>query len=194
MHSLSLQKPVHPSVWWKEEPCPIIINTYFRVFPSSPTHSLASQTIGLLMAHHSATLFALKQIAISLLPSRGTIHIYFLLRELPPPSCVGAICCFLLLWLAFIHFQHSLNAAIVRCWNAPKERNKDGEQKDDFLAKERKATKEDAGNMAAFRALVDTWRNENVHFMSGMDLICGNHDTKIKFLHVFFPNCIKKCC
>lgn len=91
------------------------------------------------MAHHSATLFAPKQIAISLLPSRGTIHIYFLLRELTPPPqpspapCVGAICCFLLLWFSFIHFQHSLNATIVCCWNVPKQRNKDGEQKDDFL-------------------------------------------------------------
>lgn len=32
--------PVHPSLQRKGEPCPIIINTYFRVFPRSPTHSL----------------------------------------------------------------------------------------------------------------------------------------------------------
>lgn len=32
--------PVHPSLQRAGEPCPIIINTYFRVFPRSPTHSL----------------------------------------------------------------------------------------------------------------------------------------------------------
>lgn len=32
--------PAHPSLQRKGEPCPIIINTYFRVFPRSPTHSL----------------------------------------------------------------------------------------------------------------------------------------------------------
>lgn len=32
--------PVHPSLQRKGELCPIIINTYFRVFPRSPTHSL----------------------------------------------------------------------------------------------------------------------------------------------------------
>lgn len=106
----------------KGEPCIVIINTYFRVFLMSPTHGLAAQTTGLLMAHHSATLFAPKQITISVLPSSGTIHIYFLMRELYP-SCVGAICCFLLLWFAFIRFQQSSNAAIVCCWNLPKDRN-----------------------------------------------------------------------
>lgn len=39
----------------------------------------------------------------------------FSAERIAPPQCVGAICCFLLLWFAFIHFQHSLNAAIVCC-------------------------------------------------------------------------------
>lgn len=42
----------------KTEPCLIKINTYFRVALSPPTHGLISHTIGLLMARHSATLFA----------------------------------------------------------------------------------------------------------------------------------------
>lgn len=39
----------------------------------------------------------------------------FSAERIAPTPCVGAICCFLLLWFAFIHFQHSLNAAIVCC-------------------------------------------------------------------------------
>lgn len=109
----------------KEEPSLIIINTYFGGFISSPAHAQRPHTIGLLMADHRATLFAPQQIAISILPFTSTIHIYFLLRELPP-SCVGGggggeegeeggICCFLLVRSAFIHFQLSSNGAIVRC-------------------------------------------------------------------------------
>lgn len=102
------------------------------------------------MAHHSATLFAPWQIAISVLPSSSTIHIYFLLRELLP-SCVGAICCFLLLRFAFIHFQSSSNAAIVEFCQ------KTGtwmENKKGVFLTEKKSHK------PAFTALIDTCKEE----------------------------------
>lgn len=58
---------------------------------------------------------------------------YLFSAERITPLMCQAICCFLLLSFAFIHFQNSSNAAIVCWWNLPKDRNMDREQKAVFL-------------------------------------------------------------
>ena len=106
----------------------------FGTFPKSAHPGSTSQTIGLLTAGHSATLFAPWQIAISVLPSASTIHFYIPQRE-SLPSCVG----YLLLPITVVSFhplpEPPFNAVIVHCWNLPKDRNMDREQKADFLTK-----------------------------------------------------------
>lgn len=134
--------PVHPSLQREGEPSPIIINTYFRVFPRSPTHSLCvPDNWPFNGSPQCDTVCAQADCNQSPSFQRDNSYLFSAERIDPPnphpPPCVRAICCFLLLWFSFIHFQHSLNAAIVCCRNVPKQRNKDGEQKDAFLTLKR---------------------------------------------------------
>lgn len=92
------------------------------------------------------------------------------MRELLP-SCVGPICCFLLLWFAFIHFQQSSNAAIVCCWNLPKDRNMGQRTKRQF-SHWKNATNQQ-GLYGSFHSTDWHLQRWNVNFMSGKDLISG---------------------
>lgn len=163
--------PVHPSLQRKGEPCPIIINTYFRVFPRSPTHSLCvPDNWPFNGSPQYNTVCAQADCNQSPSFQRDNSYLFSAERIDPFPIPTRSIlCCFLLLWFAFICFQHYLNAAIVCCWNVPKQRNKNGEQKDDFLTSEwgwgRKRDRQDGGEaknrqadkMAAFTAHCLDW-------------------------------------
>lgn len=92
------------------------------------------------------------------------------MRELLP-SCVGAICCFLLLWFAFILFQKSSNAAIVCCWNLPKDRNMGQRTKRQFSHKTNATNQQ--GQYGSFHSTDWHLQRWNVNFMSGKDLISG---------------------
>lgn len=137
----------------KRKPCLIIINTYFGVLLHPPTHDFTFRTTGLLMLHHSATLFVPFQTVITNLPA-VVQFIFIFYWENRSLRVLEAICCFLLLWFSF----HPCPALIkcchcTLCWNLPKDRNKNREQKGDFLT--RRATTQ-WGYMAVIRGTNDT--------------------------------------
>lgn len=173
--------PVHPSLQREGEPSSMIINTYFRVFPRSPTHSLGvPDNWPFNGSPQCDTVCAPADCNQSPSFQRDNSYLFSAERIDPPqPSpapCVGVICCFLLLWFSFIHFQRSLNAAIVCCWNVPKQRNEHGEQKDDFLTLKRgwerkrdrqagrQAGKLKTGKQTTWQLLLPTvWNGSDLH-------------------------------
>lgn len=106
--------PVHPSLQREGEPCPIIINTYFRVFPRSPTHSLCvPDNWPFNGSPQCDTVCAQADCNQSPSFQRDNSYLFSAERIDPPnphphPMC-RAICCFLLLW-----FFHPL-PALLKC-------------------------------------------------------------------------------
>ena len=79
----------------------------FQIRPPMRSHQ---RQLGLLTAHHSATLFSPWQIAISVHPSSRTIHFYFLPGELLH-SCVGGDLLLLITVVCFHPFPGPLPMA-----------------------------------------------------------------------------------